>query len=321
MSSLNARIVPFVCLPLALVLAICIAVFEFLGLPHGMKELIILAVAALVSAAAGTMAALRHFVCLPLAALTAQIQKAAKDSFLLRASNKDQPEELAALSDAFNVALSEITTMQVAAIETDMQVRQMEGELALKAELERRNHEIEEANARLEQRVREMSMLLDVSRQLGSTLELPEILRSITEIVGTAMGADQFTVMLLENEETLTVAGSYGLHADKLTSFKLRMGEGISGIAAQTREPVYIPDVRNDARYIRGPDDPDTDSSLLCVPMICRGQFVGTLNFTRLRKDAFSDNDIVLLQLMGAQAALAVLNAQLFSQRQSAQAQ
>ena len=54
------------------------------------------------------------------------------------------------------------------------------------------------------------------------------------------MGADQFTVMLLENEETLTVAGSYGLHADKLTSFKLRMGEGISGIAAQTREPVYI---------------------------------------------------------------------------------
>ena len=320
MSSINARIVPFVCLPLALALAICIGVFEFLGLPHGLRELIILSAAALASAAAGTAAAVRYFVCAPLTSLTAQIQKAAKDSFLLRASNKDQPEELAELAKAFNAALSEITTMQVAAIETDIQVKQMEGELALKAELERRNHEIEEANARLEQRVREMSMLMDVSRQLGSTLELSEILRSITEIVGTAMGADQFTVMLLENETTLKVAGSYGLHADKLTSFKLRMGEGISGIAAQTREPVYIPDVRSDARYIRGPDDPDTDSSLLCVPMICRGQFVGILNFTRLKKDAFTDNDIVLLQLMGAQAALAVLNAQLFSQRQNPQA-
>lgn len=321
MQSITVRITLFVIAPMAFALGVAVVLVQILQLEMGTMGALAISLLALVSAVAGTVTSIQCFVAKPLKSLAGQIRRASKDSFLLRASKDDQARELADVAEAFNGTLSEITTMQVAAIETEQQVKQLEGELALKEQLESRNREVEQANARLEQRVKEMSMLLDVSRQLGSTLELPEILRSITDIVGNAMGADQFTIMLLEPGDVLRVAGCYGLNADSLTSFTLRMGEGASGIAAQTREPVYIEDVRNDPRYIRGPQDPDTDSSLLCVPMVCRDRFVGILNFTRLRKDAFTNDDIVLLQLMGAQAAMAVLNAQLFGAMDSAQAQ
>ena len=314
MSSITVRVVAFVFVSLVIVLSVCALLLGHFDGISVTGKIAICSLAATAAAVTASALSVRYFVSEPLAALTLNIKKAAVDSFLLRASKANHPKEIAELADAFNVALSEITNMQVAAIETDRQVKQLESDLALKAELEKQNREIEKANEKLQQRVREMSMLLDVTRQLGSTLELSEILRSITEIVGVAMGADQFTIMLLEGEDRLKVAGCYGISASELSDFTLRMGEGASGIAAQTREPVYIPDVRSDARYVRGPFDPEVDSSLLCIPMVCRDKFVGILNFTRLKTDAFTDDDIVLLQLMGAQAALAVLNAQLFSE-------
>jgi diguanylate cyclase (GGDEF)-like protein len=282
---------------------------------RGLRDILMLAGVTLITVAVATFLALRHFVTQPLRAITAQLEKKSKvGPFLARASAKEsRSRELAELVTAYNATLATITSMQVAEIETSFQMKQMEGELLLKTELENRNQQIEQANAKLEQRVREMTLLLDVAHQLGSTLELSEILKAVTQLVGISMGVDQFTAMLVEPDGTLKIAGSFGLDVERCASFQLKLGEGASGIAAQTREPVYITDLQSDPRYIRGPDDPDGPASLLSVPMICRDQFVGILNFTRLRKDAFGDSDIVLLQLMASQAALAVLNAQLFT--------
>ena len=314
MSSLIPRVALSVGLLLLVTLLLGALGLGFFETAEGTRDVLLLAAGALVAFAVGTWAALRHFVTSPLAALTAQLKKAEAGAFLARASTREkQPREIADLGAAFNATLATITSMQVAEIETSFQMKQMEGELLLKAELESQNHQIEQANAKLEQRVREVTLLLDVARQLGSTLELPETLKAVTELVGVSMGVDQFTVMLCAPDGMLEIAGSFGLDAERCASFRLKLGEGASGIAAQTREPVYITDIQSDPRYVRGPDGLDREASLLCAPMICRGQFVGILNFTRFRKATFSDSDIVLLQLMGSQAALAVLNAQLYT--------
>lgn len=313
-----SSLIPRVILPIGIALLACLSLGALgLGLFANARmagEILALMGVAAAGVVMAAFLALRHFVIRPLKDLAAQIKKAEAGAFLARASMKTpQPREIAELSAAFNATLATITSMQVAEIETSFQMKQMEGELLLKAELENQNRQIEEANAKLEQQVREMTLLLDVARQLGSTLELSEILKDVTELVSVSMGVDQFTVMLLEPDGTLKIAASFGLDAARCSSFRLKMGEGASGIAAKTREPVYIADIQTDPRFVRGPDDPRDEASLLCVPMLCRDRFVGILNFTRMRKAAFSDSDIVLLQLMASQAALAVLNAQLYT--------
>lgn len=318
-----SSLVPRVILPVALVLAACqLLIALALGFLTGaaVSPVAILALigAGMVGAVSAALWALCRFVKRPLQSLTAQLAKAKAGAFLGRAKSEGgQAREIAELSEAFNATLATITSMQVAEIETGFQMKQMEGELLLKAELEKQNSRIEKANAELEQRVREMTLLLDVARQLGSSLELSKVLREVTELVSVSMGVDQFTVMLLEEDDALKIAASFGLDAARCSSFRLKMGEGASGIAAQTREPVYIADIQSDPRFVRGPDDPEGDSSLLCVPMLCRDRFVGILNFSRMRKDAFSDSDIVLLQLLTSQVALAVLNAQLYTSMRS----
>jgi signal transduction histidine kinase len=89
----------------------------------------------------------------------------------------------------------------------------------------------------------------------------------------------------------------------------MRIGEGISGQVAQTARPLYIPDTELDPRFIVF--DPEV-RSLFVVPLIHKGEVIGTLNVDDNEQDAFSGDVGRLLTIAGAQAASAIVNAQLY---------
>ncbi|MFN7134101.1 MAG: diguanylate cyclase, partial [Myxococcales bacterium] len=244
---------------------------------------------------------MRGFVTRPLFRLTEAMRRAEKGDFLTRA-RVERDDEIGRLASAFNSMLTRITEMKVAEIEANREMESMQRELALKAELERR--------------IRDLTLLFDVTRSLNSTLELDEILKLVTEMVANRLGFQQFSMMLLDGKTgELVVKTSSGFaDPEAVGRFRLPVGQGASGIAAETREPMYVRDVQNDARYVRGPYDPDGEASLLAVPMVCKEKVVGVLNFARAGKDAFSENDILLMQLVGNQAAMAIVNARLFQE-------
>ncbi len=262
----------------------------------------VLAFTALLAAALilATGLALRRTVTRPIARLVEVMHRAEKGDFFVRAEAESR-DEIGHLSGAFNSMLAKITELKVAEIETGRELESMQRELVLKAELERR--------------VQEVTLLLDVARSLNSTLELSEILNRVTEMVGVRMKMDQFAVMLLDAPAAkLDVAASFGLDKEKMAGFRLSLGEGASGIAAKTRETLYVPDIHSDGRWVVGPQDPKSDTSALCVPLVWKEEVVGVLNFVRFAKAAFSENDIVLLQLVASHAAMAIVNARLFSE-------
>jgi diguanylate cyclase (GGDEF)-like protein len=256
----------------------------------------------------------RVFISLPLSRLAEVMQRAEKGDFLVRARIETE-DEIGRLAQAFNSMVSRITEMKVAEIETSREIESMQRELDLKAELERQHKVAEDANRALARRVREVTLLLDIARSLNSTLALPEILSMVAEMVGVTVGVDQFAVMLLDDTGTeLKVATSFGFKPGSLSEFRLPLGHGACGLAAKEREPVYVADTATDPRYVKGPQDPQGDGSMLAVPMICKEKMVGVLNFVRLKKSGFSENDIVLLQLVSNQAAMAIVNARLYSE-------
>ncbi|HEY3451916.1 MAG TPA: diguanylate cyclase [Myxococcales bacterium] len=257
---------------------------------------------------------LHLFITRPLGRLMEAMQRAEKGDFLVRAKVESK-DEIGRLAGAFNKMVSRITEMKVAEIEASREMESMQRELTLKAELERQHKVIEDANHALSRRVREMTLLLDVARSLNSSLSLQEILSMVTEMVGVTFGVEQFAVMLLDETGTeLVVSASFGYPPLSLADFRLPLGSGASGLSGRTREAVYVADIQKDPRYFKGPHDPAEGGSMLAVPMICKEKLVGVLNFVRFRKEGFSENDIVLLQLIASQAAMAIVNARLYTE-------
>jgi diguanylate cyclase (GGDEF)-like protein len=263
-----------------------------------------------------TSLTMRAYVTRPLLRLSEVMRRAEKGDILTRAKVESR-DEVGQLASAFNSMLSRITELKVAEIETSREMDSMQRELALKEELERQHGIIEQTNRALERRVRDVTLLFDVTRSLNSTLELEEILSRVTELVGVRMAVHQFAVMLLDEKAgDLVVKATFGFKEPRelLDRFRLPLGKGACGIAAQTKEPVFITDVRSDPRYVKGPSDPDGDACLLAVPMVCKEKLVGVLNFVREGTSAFTETDIMLLDLVGTQAAMAIVNARLFAE-------
>jgi len=86
---------------------------------------------------------------------------------------------------------------------------------------------------------------------------------------------------------------------------------GITVAVAQSGEPIYLPDVREDLRYI---DTGIGSRSELCVPLRIGEQVIGVLNAEGKQLDAFGEGDLRLFSTLADQAVLAIKNARLYEQ-------
>jgi sigma-B regulation protein RsbU (phosphoserine phosphatase) len=109
-------------------------------------------------------------------------------------------------------------------------------------------------------------------------------------------------------ELEIAVAVQYG---EKVVLPKVPLGEGLVGYAALHREPVVVPDVSNDPRYIKVLDDVRSE---LAVPMLLKDRCVGVFDLESPELDAFTKRDVEILTLLASQAAVAIENARLYEE-------
>lgn len=191
----------------------------------------------------------------------------------------------------------------------------MQEALRLKAEIEKQSRQIAETNRRLEARLRELTLLFDLNRSISSTLELGELLRLITEMVGVTLGFGEFAVLLVDESGDLVVKASYGFPPDAdVEGVRFAPGEGISGEAARSGEFVLVRDVSREPRFLHYRGRHQHGGSFLSVPMKHKDRVVGVLNFSRPEVNAFSAEEIKLLISVASQAALAIANARLYQE-------
>src|SRR5262245_60084911 len=114
-------------------------------------------------------------------------------------------------------------------------------------------------NARLFEHEREytstLETLAEVGREFGAILQLDELLTRIANLTRRVIDYRTFGILLV-NDETgeleMKVAVRYG---DKIAMPRVKLGTGLVGYAALHKEPVLVPDVSADPRYIKVVDD------------------------------------------------------------------
>lgn len=115
---------------------------------------------------------------------------------------------------------------------------------------------------------------------------------------------------VLEDDQTLRVAASYGVDPSRLNEVPFRVGAGISGWVAQYHQPALVNDVRQDNRF-----NPSVDKvtgfqtkSILCIPIFSQKRTYGVVEILNRKSGPFSPQDQEFMTLLGRQAAVAYQN-------------
>jgi phosphoserine phosphatase RsbU/P len=166
------------------------------------------------------------------------------------------------------------------------------------------------SGVRFRERSELLDFLLEVSVATASTLDLDQLLSHVARIVHKVLPYDLFAILLYsERRRDLRIRYAVGHREDVVANLSLTLGEGITGAAAASREPVLVSDVRNDPRYLNAVDAVRTE---LAVPMTARGKLVGVIDLQSTRLNAYSEYDRALLRLIAGRVSIAIENARLY---------
>jgi sigma-B regulation protein RsbU (phosphoserine phosphatase) len=168
-------------------------------------------------------------------------------------------------------------------------------------------------NARLFEQERQYASMLEtlaeIGREFGAILDLDEVLLRIANLLRRVIDYRTFGILLLNEEKQeleITVAVKYG---DQATRTRVKVGEGLVGYAALHKEPVLVPDVSIDPRYIKVVEDARSE---LVIPLLIKDRCIGVFDLESPELAAFNKKHVEILTLLASQAAVAIENARLY---------
>lgn len=159
--------------------------------------------------------------------------------------------------------------------------------------------------------------LIEISRDLASTLELDLLLNRIT-VTATDLTGSQAAAILLydETRNSLHFQASSNLDHPLMRGLAVPVESSIAGWILTNAKPLIVDDPSTDPRFFAGVQAASQTPtlSLLGVPLIVKDQVIGVLETINKADGRFTEEDKEVLMTLGSQAAVAIENARLFTQ-------
>jgi phosphoserine phosphatase RsbU/P len=170
---------------------------------------------------------------------------------------------------------------------------------------------VETAAVQTELQSRIEPLLLEVADVVNTTLDLDTTLRRVAELVRKVIDYEIFGILLL-NEKTQELYFRFSLgHSREIAErIRIKVGEGVTGTAAQRREAVLVGDVAADPRYISAV--PGVRSEI-AVPLIIKNRVIGVIDIESPQPHHFTEEHKQLLTLIGSRMAVGIENARLYT--------
>jgi GAF domain-containing protein len=167
-------------------------------------------------------------------------------------------------------------------------------------------------------RAEQFRVISEVGHQITSILDIDQVLVQLVRLLQISFNYDHVGIALIERDEAVYKVGAGFLWDDPDFDFhprRLKVGsEGITGWVAAAGEPLLVPDVSQDPRYVWMKES--QTRSELAIPIKVKGQVIGVLDVQSDRLNAFDKSDLAVLQSLANQAAVAIENARLFEAEQ-----
>ena len=184
-------------------------------------------------------------------------------------------------------------------------------ESRLQRERDQLVQQLMESNSQLQRRAQELNVLYGVGKSVASSLDLEEVLHRVVEAAVYVVGAEEGSLMLLDEEHgELYVRASKNLDS-KAQSMRKKVTDSLAGKVLQTKRAIAI---GNDSQWKRT-HTALLVKSLIYVPLVLQNKPIGVLGVTNhLKETSFDSNDTRALSALGGYATIAINNANIYSQ-------
>lgn len=192
---------------------------------------------------------------------------------------------------------------------------------ALREERSTLEERVEERTVGLTRKTEQLRATSYIARKTAEVQDLGTLLDTVAHLVTDQFGFYHTGVFLINesgNQVVLQAASSEGGQRmlERGHSFTIGM-HGIVGYVAAQKKPRIALDVGTDAVFFNNPDLPLTRSEV-ALPLLIRNKILGVLDIQSDRSQAFSLDDIDVLQTLSDQIAIAIENARLLDETQAA---
>ncbi|NJC95961.1 MAG: hypothetical protein C3F07_21270 [Anaerolineales bacterium] len=161
----------------------------------------------------------------------------------------------------------------------------------------------------LKQLTDELDALKELSINLTSSLDLPDVLDAVTrEAMRLIKNAHDTNIFLYKNQKLIFGAA---LDADgtRNKAYATPRPGGLTYTVARQGEMVIVEDIRNHPLFANAPKE--WAGSIVSIPLKVSDMVVGVMNMARVKPGGFSSSELRLLSLLSDQAAVAISNANL----------
>jgi sigma-B regulation protein RsbU (phosphoserine phosphatase) len=165
-------------------------------------------------------------------------------------------------------------------------------------------------------------MLLDITNKISRSLDLQEVLNLVMDTLDSLIPYDAagiFVVQCVDKELvaqgeepcTFKAEAVRGYDIDELQDLHLKLGEGFIGSVALSGEPLISHDVRTDPVYVNARDKTRSE---MVAPIISNDEVIGVFDLESDELNAYSDDDLDVLNLLASQVAIIIEKVMLHEQ-------
>ena len=157
----------------------------------------------------------------------------------------------------------------------------------------------------------EITALYEISKLLGSSLNLKSNLRGVMRVLSEYLDMKRGTVALRSNTEVSIVA-AHGMTEEEIKKGRYRLGEGIIGRVAKLGSPIVIPSIGDEPLFLNKTGArkiiKKENIAFLCVPIKFKNETLGVLSVDRLfgSKVISFEEDLRLLKIIASLIAQTV---------------
>lgn len=178
---------------------------------------------------------------------------------------------------------------------------------------------VEENTRQLERRNRYLEAAARVAQSSISTLRLQDMLEKIADEISSHLGFYHVGIFLIDDQKewaVLRAASSQGGKQMISRGHRLAVGkQGMVGYVTSIGRARITQEIDLDRVHSETPELPDTRAEM-SLPLVSRDEVIGAIDIQDTNPNAFTDEDLVVLQTMADQVALAVQNIRLYEQTQ-----
>jgi serine/threonine-protein kinase len=164
--------------------------------------------------------------------------------------------------------------------------------------------------------IRQLKTLIELSTILNSTRDPHEVRKRAIEAVTQIIDCETGSLLLLDEEkEELYFEVALGKKGERIKEMRLKVGEGIAGWVAKTRQPIVVHDASKDPRHFSEADSRShfITRNIIAVPVMAKGKLIGVLEaINKNGGSPFYKQDLEILEMLSNHVGIAIDNARLY---------